>query len=187
MNGRLPKKIGRRSFLGTSGKLALGITGILTGSTGLFYYGETRRKQRATPKERPGNIIELGKLERLSAIAGIEKVEYETTIQDAWVAKSMKGFVYITSDASGQLLILSPVCTHLGCTVEPTSGKERGALNSIFYRCPCHGAEFDSLGNATGNGRGLQGLATFKPLIADGNVYINLLSPVEGRASIRGT
>jgi menaquinol-cytochrome c reductase iron-sulfur subunit len=187
MNGRLPKKIGRRSFLGISGKLALGITGILAGSTGLFYYGETQRRKRATPKERPGNIIELGKLERLSAIAGIEKVEYEATIQDAWVAKSIKGFVYITNDTNGQLLILSPICTHLGCTVEPTSDKERGAIDPIGYRCPCHGAEFDSIGNATGNGRGLQGLATFKPLIADGSVYINLLSPVEGRASTRRT
>ncbi|TMV51567.1 Rieske 2Fe-2S domain-containing protein [Paenibacillus mesophilus] len=186
MNGRFPKKITRRKFLSTSGKLTLGVTGILAVSTSLFAYGESNRRKRMGPKERPGNFIKLGALDRLTAMQGIEKIEYEATIQDAWVTKEMKGFVYVSNDADGNLLILSPICTHLGCTVEPVGEPDHGASSQdIVYRCPCHGAEFGSAGNATGNGKGLQGLATFKPIIADGEVYFNLLSPMAGNAASR--
>jgi menaquinol-cytochrome c reductase iron-sulfur subunit len=167
-----------------SGKLTLGVTGILAGSTSLFAYGESKRRERIGPKERPANFIKLGTLDQFTAIRGNEKVHYEATIQDAWVTKEMKGFVYVANDADGKLLVLSPICTHLGCTVEPVGETGSGASkDTVMYRCPCHGAEFGSTGNATGNGRGLQGLATFKPIIADGEIYINLLSPIQGNAA----
>jgi len=41
----------------------------------------------------------------------------------------------VSRDESGQLLALSPVCTHLGCLVE-WNGSER------TWDCPCHGSRF---------------------------------------------
>jgi len=182
MNGRISKKITRRLFLSTSGKLALGVAAILAGSSGLFYIGAVKQKGRIA-QERPGSMIELGKLEQLTAINGVDKVSYEATIRDAWVTKSIKGFVYVTGDTNGELLVMSPSCTHLGCTIEPASEAERdAAANGLYFRCPCHGAEFDVRGDAIG-GVVLQGLDTFKPIIADGRVYVDILSPIKGSAA----
>jgi menaquinol-cytochrome c reductase iron-sulfur subunit len=178
MNERMPKKISRRSFLSTSGKLALGAKGILAGSASLFYYGAITQKKRPL-QERPGNIVELGVVSQLSAIKGVEKVSYEGSIQDAWVTKAVNGFVYVRNDPNGELLIISPICTHLGCIINPVPEAVRGGSKGLFFLCPCHGAEFDISGNAVGVI--LQGLDTFKPIISKSSVYIDLLDPIKGQ------
>jgi menaquinol-cytochrome c reductase iron-sulfur subunit len=178
MNESFPKKISRRSFLSTSGKLALGATGILAGSAGLFYYGAVTREEKPQ-QERPGNIVELGLLSQLKAIKDVEKVSYEGTIQDAWVTKAANGFVYVRSDSNGELHIISPICTHLGCSIDPVPETQRGGTKGLFFLCPCHGAEFDISGNAVGVV--LQGLDTYKPIISDSSVYIDILDPIKGQ------
>lgn len=45
--------------------------------------------------------------------------------------------VYVLALDGGELVALSPICTHLGCTVEP-----EGAL----LVCPCHGSTYDRRG-----------------------------------------
>ncbi|QGQ99059.1 hypothetical protein EHS13_31370 [Paenibacillus psychroresistens] len=178
MNERFPKKISRRSFLSTSGKLALGATGIMAGSAGLFYYGQVTRKQKPQ-QERPGNIVELGQFSQLKAIKDVEKANYEGTIQDAWVTKAVNGFVYVRNDANGDLLIMSPACTHLGCSINPVPEAQRGGGKGLFFLCPCHAAEFDPSGNSV---KGvLLGLDTYKPIISDNKVYIDILASIKGQ------
>ncbi|BBH22050.1 hypothetical protein Back11_33950 [Paenibacillus baekrokdamisoli] len=181
MNGRLPKKITRRAFLSTSAKLAFGIAGILLGSSGLFYYGAIQQKKREArmtrTSELPGNIVKIGEMEALKALQGFEKVAYSATIQDAWVTNSVQGFVYVTKSHTGELLILSPSCTHLGCTVEPATEAQRMKKKELFFLCPCHGAEFDKVGDAVGVV--VQGLDTYKPITAGGNVYIDIALPIK--------
>ncbi|MEF3303403.1 QcrA and Rieske domain-containing protein [Paenibacillus sp. GYB003] len=179
MNERFPKKVTRRTFFGTSGKLLLGAGAVLAGSAGLFYAGARSEKERKLhDRERPGNFVEIGELERLASIRDVEKVSYKTTIRDAWVEKSVEGFVYARGGPDGKPLIMSPLCTHLGCTVEPAPEAERSSGKELYFRCPCHGAEFDGRGNSIGKAS-LPGLATYKPMIADGKVYIDLLSPLK--------
>ncbi|MGM0882954.1 MAG: ubiquinol-cytochrome c reductase iron-sulfur subunit [Bacillota bacterium] len=180
MNGRLPHKITRRSFLNSSGKLALGVAGILMGSTGLFYYGAVHEKKRGeqaneSAQEIPGKFVKIGEFEKLNAITGFEKVNYNATIQDAWIKTSKQGFVYVTKEDNGALFILSPACTHLGCSVEPATEAQRNRKKEIFFLCPCHGAEFDKLGDAVGVVT--QGLDTYKPIIIGSDVYIDISSP----------
>lgn len=178
MNRKLPQKITRRLFLSTSSKLALGVAGILAGNTGLFYYGLVQQENRkTTDQELPGNIVKLGELDRLNSIQGFEKVSYKATIQDAWLTTSSQGFVYVTKGQDGEMLILSPVCTHLGCHVEPATELQRKEKKDLFFLCPCHGAQFDIAGNAVGVV--LRGLDTYKPIIAGGSVYFDILSPVK--------
>lgn len=180
MNGHLPRKITRRSFLSSSGKLALGVAGVLLGSTGLFYYGAVHEKKRAeqanaAPREIPGKFVKIGDFKKLNAITGFEKVNYNATIQDAWIKTSKQGFVYVTKGDNGELFILSPACTHLGCSVDPATEAQRMRKKELFFLCPCHGAEFDKAGNAVGVVT--QGLDTYKPIIIGGNVYIDISSP----------
>lgn len=177
MNGRFPQKITRRSFLSSTGKLALGIAGALAGSSGLFYYGAIKHRSR-TNQELEGYFVELGEYDQLSAIQ-VEKFNYEANFQDAWVTKSVKGSVYVTKDVKGELLIMSPACTHLGCGVEPVpEEKRRSSPIGLYFLCPCHGAEFDSMGNSVGKVV-LRGLDTYIPLIAGGKVYFDVRKPIQ--------
>ncbi|WP_219836792.1 hypothetical protein [Paenibacillus sp. R14(2021)] len=108
-----PKRVTRRAFLSSAAKLTIGIGGILTGCTGLFYYGAvTHRKvgSEAPPK----NIVLLGKAADLKLLQGVTVYDYEAEIVDAWYTKPVKGFVYVTVDEAGRLLIMSPTCSHLG-------------------------------------------------------------------------
>lgn len=178
MKRRLPQKLTRRSFLSTSSKLALGVAGILAGNTGLFYYGSVHQENRKrTDQELPGNIVKLGELDRLNSTQGFEKVSYKATIRDSWVTTSSQGFVYVTKDPNGELLILSPICTHLGCQVEPATELQRKEKKDLFFLCPCHGAQFDIAGNAVGVV--LRGLDTYKPILAGGSIYVDISSPIK--------
>ncbi|GGA10338.1 menaquinol-cytochrome C reductase iron-sulfur subunit [Paenibacillus marchantiophytorum] len=179
MTERLPQKISRRSFLTTSGKLTVGVIGVLAGNTGLFYYGAMHQKKPIT-EERPGNWVELGELEQLSKMKGLDKIPYEAIIQAAWVKKEVSGSVYVTRDENGNLLILSPECTHLGCSIDPVINLQVNQTKEGYYRCPCHGAEFDAHGNSVG-GAVLQGLDTYRPIIENGKVYIDISAPMKGK------
>lgn len=59
--------------------------------------------------------------------------------------------VGVYRDLENQCHIVSPTCTHLGCTVKWNNAERT-------WDCPCHGSRFDSLGNV------IEGPAT-KPLL----------------------
>lgn len=65
---------------------------------------------------------------------------------------------------------------HLGCSAGYADEQQK-AEGMTFY-CPCHGGEYDELGNNIG-GPPPRPLDVFQPVIKDGNVYISVLSPIE--------
>ena len=46
--------------------------------------------------------------------------------------------LYVLNNGAGRYVVLSPVCTHLQCTV---------ALEGAQFLCPCHGSMYDRDGN----------------------------------------
>ena len=58
--------------------------------------------------------------------------------QDGWYYSEPKMEAWIARDESGHIYALSPVCKHLGCTVN--WAPEGQAPNEFF--CPCHGARY---------------------------------------------
>ncbi|MDR6551639.1 Rieske 2Fe-2S domain-containing protein [Paenibacillus qinlingensis] len=179
MTARLPRKITRRSFLSSSSKVVLGVSGLILGNTALFYYGVAhgQKQEDPTTKEIPSSFVKIGEVERLKALTGFERVYYTATIVDAWVKTPKQGFVYVTKDERGALVILSPACTHLGCTVEPATEAQRSRKRELFFWCPCHGAEFDIVGNDVF--MGLPRLETYEPYIIEGHVYVDIATPMK--------
>lgn len=176
MKEQVPRKMSRRAFIGTTGKLAIGFTAALSGTTGLFYYGARTNKSEANV-ERPGNIVDLGNYEELSSLTEPTKFHYEAVHVDAWYTKPLRGFVYVASDSDGQLLIMSPACTHLGCSVEPATDVQRAKKEDLYLICPCHGAEFGRYGDTVSRVVS-RGLDTFDPIIAGGRVYFDVMQPI---------
>jgi menaquinol-cytochrome c reductase iron-sulfur subunit len=63
--------------------------------------------------------------------------------RDGWRKTLIQKPVYVTKDAQGGLIVLSAVCTHLGCTV-PWIAKENKFI------CPCHLGMFAADGKLLG-------------------------------------
>jgi menaquinol-cytochrome c reductase iron-sulfur subunit len=176
---RLPQRISRRTFFSTTGKVALGAAGILAGSTCLFYYGslQLHKRVKASSAKIQESFVNLGNSDRLRTSKGVEKIVYEAVIRDAWVKKPVKGFVYVGKDEAGELIVFSPECTHLGCTINPSSETEKKTRSDMLFSCPCHGAQFDKKGNEIR--LHLRPLDTYQPVIACGSVYIDISAPIK--------
>jgi Rieske Fe-S protein len=75
--------------------------------------------------------------------------------------------VYVLAQRDGTFAALSPICTHLGCTVE---------IESERLVCPCHGSTYDREGRVL-QGPAQRSLARFRTqLSADGVLTIDLRS-----------
>lgn len=62
------------------------------------------------------SMVNLGPLNELEKGGFPKKVPYKVSIKDAWTEQEIEGFVYINKNKEDNtLLILSPICTHLGC------------------------------------------------------------------------
>lgn len=74
--------------------------------------------------------------------------------------------VLLMEQPSGELIAISTVCTHLGCSV--FYRPERNAFD-----CPCHDGHFDGQGNPTG-GPPERPLDRFPVVERDGKVFVQL-------------
>jgi menaquinol-cytochrome c reductase iron-sulfur subunit len=91
---------------------------------------------------------------------------------------ALTGFVYITKEPNNELLVLSPTCSHLGCNVPFATDEERkSSKNDLYFKYPCHGGEYDRLGKNIA-GPPPRPLDTFKPLLKDRKIYIDIFSSV---------
>lgn len=86
---------------------------------------------------------DVGKVDEFqSSTAPVQKVVQIEQL-DGWRRTVSQKPVYVVKDSTGQLAVLSAVCTHLGCTV-PWIDKQNKFI------CPCHQAIFDPSGKLIG-------------------------------------
>lgn len=70
--------------------------------------------------------------------------------------------VYILAQEDGAFTALSPICTHLGCTVE---------IEGARLVCPCHGSTYDRRGTVL-QGPAPQSLARYPTSVSANGVLI---------------
>lgn len=176
---KIPQQISRRKFISGTGMLIGGAIVYITG-TGLLFLkaGQEKQKKQITTSTPNRDFVLLGDKNKFDQINDVTKVEYNTEIQDAWVKQNINGFVYMNKDAKGNLLIMSPVCTHLGCTVPFASKEEKMNNPALAFYCPCHGGEYDKFGRNIG-GPPPRPLDIFQPIIQNGKIYFNYFSPIQ--------
>jgi menaquinol-cytochrome c reductase iron-sulfur subunit len=67
------------------------------------------------------------------------RVDFRYTSEVGYMAESVKGFAYIVPGTDSTPLVLSPICTHMGCNVVWNDEKQR-------FLCPCHGGQYTADG-----------------------------------------
>jgi menaquinol-cytochrome c reductase iron-sulfur subunit len=174
-----PKTLSRRQFMTRTGLLIGGAVAIQAAAGAVFYKAALDNKKNGKvrqPKE--STLVLLGKESDFAQLSEVERVDYQTEIEDGWVTQNVDGTVYVTRDSNNDLLIMSPVCTHLACTVPFASEEEQKSKPGLVFKCPCHGGEFDKMGINVG-GPPPRPLDIYQPIVKEGNVYFDYFSPVQ--------
>jgi Rieske Fe-S protein len=83
---------------------------------------------------------------------------------DGWRKAVSEKAVYVTKDGRGQLLVLTSICPHLGCTVPWNKEKKQ-------FICPCHGATFAADGTRV-SGPSLRGMDSLETSAQDGQLLV---------------
>jgi menaquinol-cytochrome c reductase iron-sulfur subunit len=154
-----PSGENRRSFLGA----LLGVGSVFVGallSVPLIRFALFPLIRRTTElKSAPvGAVSEFASLsEPAMRIIQIEQV-------DGWRKMISEKAVYITKDHQNQLLVLTSVCPHLGCTVPWKKEKNQ-------FICPCHGATFTKEGSRIG-GPSLRGMDALESSVQNGQLLV---------------
>jgi len=125
-SGTQPESSNRRSFL--AGLLAAGsaaVGAIL--AVPLIRFTLHPVLARTTEKD----WSDVGAVDELRNLGSPIKKLVTIEQRDGWRKTIAEKPVYVSKDAKGELIVLSAVCTHLGCTV-PWVEKEKNFI------CPCH-------------------------------------------------
>lgn len=95
---------------------------------------------------------------------------------DAWNSESSPNDVYVIKYQS-KLMIMSHVCTHLGCHVDGSEQNNKSAApqygnGEYWFHCPCHGSLYNIYGVNSPSSPAPRPLALYKYQINNGLVEV---------------
>lgn len=95
------------------------------------------------------------------------KFTYSYVKQDGWFEKTVHGTAYAVKHKSGELTILSNICSHLGCGV-------RWDTDKTAFICPCHNGVYSMDGKVV-SGPPPKPLSQFASRITNGQIEILII------------
>jgi len=154
----------RRRFLSgcTAGLMAL-MTGLIFAPAVAFVTSPLRRRRGAAAAG--DDFVDAGALESIP-LGAWTLLPVEIVRQDGW-AKTRQPrsvWVLVIATAPGEVRVLSPLCTHLGCPVAWSAGTSE-------FRCPCHGGIFSKEGTLV-SGPPPRGMDSLDSQIRDGHLWV---------------
>ncbi|UOQ42722.1 ubiquinol-cytochrome c reductase iron-sulfur subunit [Halobacillus salinarum] len=96
---------------------------------------------------------------------------------DAWYESKVQKTAWVYKDENGDIVPLSPICTHLGCTVDWASDKSHPEQ----FHCPCHGGRYTKEGINIAGTPPTAPLAVYEHKVKDGMLYLGDAIPREPR------
>ncbi len=94
-----------------------------------------------------------------------QRVTYEYEDEGGYNVEQTRHVAFV-GHSEGELIVLSPVCTHMGCNV---SFNEASGL----FECPCHGGKYDASGRVV-DGPPPKPLRRFQTRVRDGSLEIQI-------------
>lgn len=102
-----------------------------------------------------------------------QSFSFQKRVVDGWYESEPKMEAWIARDENGEIFALSPICKHLGCTVNWNGSPN----HPNEYYCPCHGAHYTKEGKALAIAP--EPLDEYEVMIDNGFVYLGNLKPNE--------
>lgn len=103
------------------------------------------------------------------------RVDYKTKVKDGWYEAEETRTAWVYKNEDGKIVALSPVCKHLGCTVNWEGSKEH---KNEFY-CPCHGGRYEKNGKNIPRTPPSAPLDLYDQKEKDGILYLGTTKPNE--------
>ncbi|KOO44107.1 ubiquinol-cytochrome c reductase iron-sulfur subunit [Priestia koreensis] len=95
---------------------------------------------------------------------------------DAWHESEEPKSAWVYKTKKGEIVALSPVCKHLGCTVNWNGDKK----NPNRFYCPCHGGMYEKDGTNVPKTPPIHPLDVFKQKVEKGTLYLGKAEPRGG-------
>ncbi|WP_027963366.1 ubiquinol-cytochrome c reductase iron-sulfur subunit [Halalkalibacillus halophilus] len=93
--------------------------------------------------------------------------------EDGWYESQAERVAWIFRDGNGDILALSPICTHLGCIVDWGVQDDHP---DQFY-CPCHDGRYDKDGVNIPGTPPTEPLHVYEQRVDDGRLYLGRANP----------
>lgn len=100
-----------------------------------------------------------------------QKVSFTVDQVDGWYESEVTRLAWVYKDDKGDIVALSPVCKHLGCTVDWNTDK--GNPNKFF--CPCHYGLYEKNGKNVPGTPPLGPLDVYESKVKDGFVSLGAI------------
>lgn len=151
------EQINRRDFMKTA---IIAIGGVIGGAIGLpaipYIIGPAQKQDNE-------DWIRLGSVSKVELnVPTLFKTSIET--QTGWIEAEEEFSVYVLTENGQEFVVMSNVCTHLGCRVRWIPDQEG-------FFCPCHNASFAKDGSVA-DGPPPRPLDQFENKVEDGVIYM---------------
>lgn len=104
-----------------------------------------------------------------------QRVDWEVQQVDGWYESSIKRTAWVFKDENGEIMALSPICTHLGCFV---SWEGSDKYPNEFY-CPCHDGRYYKDGTNVPGTPPLRPLDVYEYAVENGMLFLGEAKPRE--------
>lgn len=105
-----------------------------------------------------------------------QRVDFKFDQKDAWYESEVTGTAWVYKNENGEIVALSPVCKHLGCTVDWNADEK----NPNMFFCPCHYGLYEKDGTNVPGTPPLAPLDVYPYEEKDGILYLGKAQPREG-------
>lgn len=105
-----------------------------------------------------------------------QRVDWQIDQVDGWYKSKPGKSAWVYKDDNGDIIALSPICTHLGCVVS-WEGSESHP-NQFF--CPCHDGRYTKDGVNVPGTPPLAPLSTYEQKVENGMLYLGKAIPRKG-------
>jgi menaquinol-cytochrome c reductase iron-sulfur subunit len=117
------------------------------------------------------DLVAVGNVEDITTEP--KRFDYTVHQVDAWYESEEPKSAWVYKDDAGNIVALSPVCKHLGCTVNWNSDPK----NENMFFCPCHYGLYEKDGTNVPGTPPLAPLDVYVSEVKDGKLYLGKAKP----------